>query len=703
MKKHLFLGLLAASLSLAACGKNKEPEQPSGPVDPLTPAERQNATATNTVISDIVKDAYGEEVAASTSEYVLARSEHAAQKGVDATKIASYIDEAKTLDWEDPTTVLSFVLSVHEDEGLDDAIYFGVALGQSLLKAGTLGAPEEQRPYFTAALADVEKEGDKIPENVYAVLDGTITAVESVMALFAYDDPTKLSNVMQVVLCVLSGQVLNTTSLKGAFSEIRAIVDEFAKVEANVSYIGDFAIEVGVDLLDVVVDIPEEFAPFIAELKVDDFVEALFGGVKGIFETLDTLPEKYYTHLGEITLPAESYAYAVLGALEALVPETEELTPEEIAALPKQLIAALNMMYEALEDYIPEEATTVIEALLEDENLEALIGAVIQLFADVSSVDLSFVTSEKLAHVVGVYFSAIDDSSMGYSFVEYDYDDFMGLTNLPEAVEELLPYDELETAHGVGSFETKESGAKVIEATDSEVHGYVVDYEIIYRYSVVDEEPQEEFMADITIKEVDVEYESLQDIAVFINEFLTFLAVKEGTDALIEDVLNVLHPAVALFSTYVLPMLDEETAEQIGKVYFMLAMIDAMAQNASVRSNIKAVVNDLFVVVKDIFSAFLPNGETPAAANFSKFFVILTTVSVEEALTVLYGTVPVAKLQSVKTLATDVYNLANALGLSNTLVNAICEVLETDPSTIKSASDFAELIYGFVANMLASK
>ena len=662
MKRKLFLTVLAASLTLVSCGKDKN-EEPAGPVDPLTPEQRQSATVTEGLIYDMVESSYGEETATASKSYIAARSEHAALKGVDGAKITSYLADVAEVDFEDPTAILGFVFDVRADGGLDDAIYFGAAVGQTFLKIETDKAEEGPKPYLEVALAEVEKEADNIASNAYAVVDNVLGVVDTLMESLTSEEHPEF---MQFLMPIISGQVLDADALKAVLHDVKVmIIDELAKTEANVKYFASEGVSLAAGLLEVVEDVPAELVEFVKELSFDGVIGSIYEGAKAFGEAIDALPEAYYTHLGEITIPAESYAYAVLGAVEALVEDVEGPTDEELDQIPTVVKGALATIYGLVKDYIPLEIQTAVEGILADANFTALLQGVVKCVKDGLKAEMPELSAAQIAHFVGL-FSSIDAAGVGSGCETSSVAELEKLPVYPVMQADVVSVSSSETAVSV---ENEVTFAGEVDEDDG-----VYSYDITKVHYTLEKNPEAEpaFHAVVEVAQITVTYVSLQEVATVINEFLTKLADKDATDLFVGDVLGVAVPLVNLFSTYVYSLiaseLDAETAQTIGMVVFVVGLLASTA----VSDGVKTVVHDLFVVVKDLFSAFLPNGETPAAIDFSQV-ITAAIVAPEALLSLIANQFPASSVAHVAQLGEDIYNLPM---LGSTVVGLILGVLE---------------------------
>ena len=218
---------------------------------------------------------------------------------------------------------------------------------------------------------------------------------------------------MQFLMPIISGQALDADALSAVLHDVKVmIIDEIAKTEANVKYFASEGVSLAAGLLEVVEDVPAELVEFVKELSFDGVIGSIYEGAKAFGGAIDSLPETYYTHLGEITIPAESYAYAVLGAVEALVEDEEAPTDEELDQIPVVVKGALTTIYGLVKDYIPLEIQTAVEGILADTSFTALLQGLVKCVKDGLKAEMPELSAAQIAHFVGL-FSTIDAVGVG--------------------------------------------------------------------------------------------------------------------------------------------------------------------------------------------------------------------------------------------------------------------------------------------------
>jgi len=692
MKRKVFLSILAASLTLISCGKKKNEPTP-GPVDPLTPEQRANATATNSLIYDFVKDSYGDETAEANKDYILARSEHAAVKGVSGTKIASYLEAMAEVDRENPLEILNLLLEIRGEDGLDDAIYFAAALGQSYLKIATDKADEDNKPYFEVALAEVEKETDNIASNAYAIVDNVTGIVDTILNHIE-DYP----EIMQFVGTVMFGGTISGSNLKAVLHDVKVLViEELAKTQPNVNYFATEGVAIGAGLLSVIEEVPAVVVDYVKEISLDGVVGSLYEGLEKFGEAIDDLSDSYYEHFDEITIPQESYAYAVLGAVEELASEAELPSDSEIDMYPTVILAALMMLDNEIKDELPENVQAIIAAVLADAQFKNLLDGIAKCAKDAIHAEMPEISSKEIAHVIGLI-SQIEDTYESTEYSGLSLDDLKDEEIVPAEYQAIMSDDVAIIEQHITDHpeETTWIEDKVIivgDVTEDEgSYGYTVE-EVYYSLEYYAYEGEEGyFTASYEVVERTVKYDSLQYVADLIDTVLAKLADKDNTDLFIDDVVGVVSPLVQLFTTHFYSLVSGEIAknEELAKTVFIVMTVVGMLSVPTILDGVKTVVNDLFVAIRDIFGVFMPENENPAVIDFSKVFAALVSLSPEVALQMISNSIPESYLANVSKLGEDIYNIPS---VGSMIAGMILEQFEIEEPDEFDAEKFGEILY----------
>ena len=673
MKKHLFLSLLAVSLSLVACGKNKEP---AGPVDPLTPEQRENATKTNTIIYDLVKEDFSEEIAEATKSYIAENAEHAASKGVRSSKVESYIADAKKLD-KTASAIFEFGKDIYDDEGVNDAVYFGVALGKCYLKASTLYDLADSG-YYTFALTEVEKEGDSIAENVIPVVNSVYSAADDVSAIMVSKEFSG------ILMSIMTQEVLVPANVKALLKDASDLVKKFVGVKENVKYFGEFAKRVLVDLPNLSPDVPKEVVDFIEALEVGAAIESIFEVIDSFGTKLASLPDAYYTHLGEIELPYESYAYAVFGAVKYLLPEVEttDLTPEEIEAVSDTIVEAALDVLELLKDYIGSYQGIIAE-FIENPDVKDIISGLIKFAQDASKYESKVVSVESVCHIIGVIFDELKSST------DYEYINAESLEEFKEKVAEFPEGVKVDTSKLEEAIENREeytpdiaNGYCETNPVDSEVEGYkafdTIEYQYLFQYVPGETEESDYFYSYVSCTITTVEYSNLKEVAQYIYDVLDeVVKADDYRNALVDD-LRAIGLSVSSVLDYYIALMSEDS-EQGAQLEAIQLVIDGICKTDAPIALVKAALKDVVVVLRNLMGAFI--GENPKS-SFGQLVAIVAYRDMSDMNNVLgvassfLQKYQESEVTCIGSLLEEVYGIAVAAGYNMQMVNALADEIE---------------------------
>lgn len=709
MKKQLFLGLLAASLSLVACGKDKEP---SGPVDPLTPEQRESATATNTIIYNLVKEGYGEEIAEATKSYIAENADHAASKGVRSSKVEGYVDAAKKLEGS-AAAIFSFGKAIYDDEGVNDAVYFGVALEKCYLKANALYNLAESG-YCTFALAEVEKEGDAIAENLIPVVNTVYSVYDNAAAI------ALTKEFAGFLTSIMSQAPLKAANVKALFEDASKLVSEFVGVKANIRYFGGFAERVLADVPSLSPNVPKEVGDFINALEIGAAIDSVFAVIDSFGKKLASLPDEYYLHLVQIELPYESYAYAVLGAIKYLIPEVEyeELTPEQIEAVSGAIIDAALDVLELLKDYIGSYQGIIAE-FIENPNIKQIISGVIKLAQDASKYESEVISVESISHVVGLYFEGIKTSS------DYGYFSAESLAEFKQKAALLPKGVTVGTSEVEAAIENREKytpdlakGYYESDPVDSKQEGYktfdTIEYEYTFQYVPGQTEEEDYFYSYVSYTTTTVEYSSLKEVAQYIYDVLDEVVKADAyRNALVDDLRAIAIAASSVLEYYI--DLMPEDSEEAAKLSAIKVVIDGVCKTDAPIALVKAALKDVFVVLRNLMGVFV--GESPRS-NFGELVAIVSYRNMSDFNNIIgvafsfLQKFQESEVACVASLLEEVYGIAAAAGYNMQMVNALADEIEkvtmltymintTELRAADTAVKFRTVLYdNFLKNLL---
>ena len=200
--KRFLLALIAASMSLAGCGKKDKDDTPAedtptvdpgddpsggdpsgGDEDELTPEQRANAGQIQNTIKMVlgITGRYEEEDVTAIDEYTTSYSEEIAAEDVSYNAAVMAIAAATQLETDDPKAIVDFAAGLEEAGTLDDVTYIAVALGKAFLRAEVI-VNEQFAEVFAYAADYLDEEGVELHKNVYGLLAPTVTCAAMLMS-----------------------------------------------------------------------------------------------------------------------------------------------------------------------------------------------------------------------------------------------------------------------------------------------------------------------------------------------------------------------------------------------------------------------------------------------------------------------------------------------------------------------------------------
>lgn len=288
-----------------------------------------------------------------------------------------------------------------------------------------------------------------------------------------------------------------------------------------------------------------------------------------------------------------------------------------------------------------------VEEIINSQNLKPIFESLVDLGKTISSLRLESLSSESLARAIAAY------STFNNLKAEY-YDTFSYVVDNEEKFDQVLldklPLDEYKDAventtylneNGYYSFMTE-------PVTEDGVTSFKV-YDISYSIDV-DEYGSDKSCVEYTIS--DVSYGNIQPVADLIYAVLSELASGkvEITDKVIDGLCDLYVTAKPLFDEIKsdLPLKKDDLAEIEGYIEIADKFFDGEDKPL-----LKTLVNDLFVALKGLFSAFIPGDSTPAAIDFSSF--VVETIAYKLPLEDIIQKFSAEQLKPIETLLNTVY------------------------------------------------
>ena len=404
LKKRFLLALIAASMSLAGCGKknNKpvEPETPSGPVDPgegggeegggeeedkLTPEQRENANSIKTIIDGVLPMLTEEEVSEEVGKYTLAYSEEVAVEDVKLEAVTSHmLDIMVILNDPNAKAIVDFLGGVKEDGSLKDIVYIATAFGKSYLRASQ--SDEEYGPVFEYVADYLDEEGSDLHYNLYGFIDATVGCA----AILGSDE------FIEAIGSVYSEEEnqLNVEAIQSVLNKASDALYEFCEGEVYASYLASLLFDGVVKFAEEVIELDQETIDMIKSIDVEDIVWNIYGCIDTASAALEFYAEEGSPVLKVVSLVnmvlAEEYLQLVLTLITdyltfiGIEEEDQALLLGGLAGTLFSCDGLLQIVSEELsKDFVDEESGKYSALLIEEA--VANIGEALENFAQLET------------------------------------------------------------------------------------------------------------------------------------------------------------------------------------------------------------------------------------------------------------------------------------------------------------------------------
>ena len=249
--KRFLLALIAASMSLAGCGKKDKPAEPSDPTpsgdpsgepsgggeeDKLTPEQQESASQIQNTIKMVLgaTGRYEEEDIEDLDEYTTSYSEEIAREDISYSVAVMAIAGAMQLDTEDPKAIIEFASGLKESGALDDVTYVALALGKAFLRAEVI-VNEQFAEVFAYAADYLDEEGTNLHKNVYGLLDATVGCA----SILVSDELAAAAG------SVYDGETnqLSFEGVGGVMTSVGSALSAFAESYENTSYLANLVVD----------------------------------------------------------------------------------------------------------------------------------------------------------------------------------------------------------------------------------------------------------------------------------------------------------------------------------------------------------------------------------------------------------------------------------------------------------------------------
>ena len=136
------------------------------------------------------------------------------------------------------------------------------------------------------------------------------------------------------------------------------------------------------------------------------------------------------------------------------------------------------------------------------------------------------------------------------------------------------------------------------------------------------------------------------------------------------------------------------------KTFLVLASVDALLdEEEGARGEIKDILLDVVVVVKDLFSSFVTTDQLEADVDIVEFIsaIVEGEFGMEQVLQLKLNE---ARIAYVDDLLEDVYVLLEEKELVDTVIELMVDALEIQEPTIENQNDFVNYFYGIAKSIL---
>lgn len=680
MKRKILVGLLALAFPLTACDFSLESLKFWEKDDPATQDNKDKGgapTKTNLVIEEYVADIIRRtEFTEDEKSYFVSCALEFDEAKFDIAKIEEYVEESSKLgtDGVDILEIASFFKEVRDEGYLDDYIYFFTAVGKSALYAvkNNEGAEKE---YIQALLTILEKEGNDLPSNLF----GLANTIIDVYALAT--NPSFIANCADL----LSSRVASS-KLKEVIKSGTEILDKFAEIKTNLVYFVNVTKDVTKDVIDLA-KLKETDDASIATFKVIDrvleidlgsMVGTIFDFVSELSAKVKTIDASYYTQIDALEDPAEADLYAIFGLIEHVVGDFK-IKFDEVSKAVESLFDFAKEIYGYLKDEIGQ-VPGVVNKIVDSANTKLTLVKAAKLVVDVLNIRLESLNALSLAKI----FVAFNGNST-YSFESSG--EVYSFESVDPRVKEFVTLDMInEELAKSGSFYYKSERVQRTEE-DGALISYTVDFIVSREYY-----DEEHFHYKYFYYVYGFRLANIDEIAPYVYAIVEEIADSDIPVTLVRDLLDLIPTAYDLFDEIKDEFrIDEETLNTIEFIANLLEENNELVDEKTIK--------DLFVVIKNLASAFVSVGGKEAEINLTTFMFEMIIEGFDPSMLQIsedkfegLGLVPLLK---------DVYNILDKAGLLDYVLSFVASLGKVEK--VETIDEFTEIVYDFIASMLVAK
>ena len=747
--KSFLLALIAASMTLAGCGKDdktsEEPQEPapsetvepSGETDQtggggsdtdpskeedqdkLTPAQRESATSIQNTVKLVLSltNRYDEATINGIDEYTLAYSEEVALEDICFNDLGPAIIGIMTLDTSDAEAIVDFVIKLKKNDLLDEASYVAVAAGKSFLRAES-AVNEDFGETLVYAADYLDKEGAELHKNVYAFLDSIVGCASVFMS-------KEFSDAVNSVYDAEENQV-SYEKVCEVITSAGSALTEFSSGYESASYLANLLVEGLEGYAQEDLELEEETEEFEEEFDIQSVIDSIYTATSMAGLTLSFLPSMEgnpIPHVVELINLALAKEYAMLvmslvddfmlaigietdtwlmglmslGSVIMSIPRaieniagylSEDIVDEETGKYSAELMQAIVV---ACAEEIEELATMSQMAIAFDEFLMLVVNKTLATFADYEEDEAAIVAAKfdvtgKIEEIYGGI------ANVGAAIASIDDELYVVAAHLlneeyEDAISALLVYIGYE-----GKLEDVEEDFGIIAGAVMAIYGHF---------------SSDEFAAELVevynVETGEIDLEKAKAIIVEVADTLSIiLEVKENVLNLGDFVI------AALKLTLIKCGMDEKEAEEL------FANFDVEEFVNFVFKGIETVVDTIYDVgatekfdvyltlVKDLAEIFLGEEEKEWDEEFSEVVAVLCAFIGE------FFEIEPAKMESVESALNTPVKINEIVELVNTYAGSgegsfLDFFTEIDPETgTKTVKEMSVTLIVFLVSALSN-
>ena len=361
VKKRLFLALIAASMTFAACdktesipvdtpptdnvdenanGENNNDGGENQDVDKLTPEQRAESNSIKGVISFVLSLIEKDQTEAITAigDYTSAYADEIVLEGTTSTVISSLVSPAMSLiNDHSAAAIVNFAKQVQSENKMKDLANLATAFGKSYLRLEA-SIDNESGETYTYFANLIDQEGVKIHANLYSVLDAIVSA-----AVIGYSEQfTNAYNAVYTLDTELNVNQISAENLKATLAGVSDIIDEAIKAKDGLKYFANFAISSLKKYANEVLKIDEELLTFIDKINTNKLLEVFFASLTLDSYLLDRTANSSDGTLDKIVSALNILPLLVPQKLRDLIDEfkafIEHFSSDEFTALREQVV-----------------------------------------------------------------------------------------------------------------------------------------------------------------------------------------------------------------------------------------------------------------------------------------------------------------------------------------------------------------------------